>query len=447
MIDGCLPIEGRDRPLRYLFLDINSYFASVEQQDRPELRNRPMAVAPLDAETTFIIASSIEAKPKGIKTGTMVREARQKCPEIVIVPARPRVYVGYHHRILDVLGNVLPVEEVCSIDEMRFRLLGEERAPARAQEIARDMKRRLRTEVGEAISASIGIAPNSFLAKVGTDMQKPDGLVTLQADDLPHRLFGLQLSDFAGINRRMEARLNAAGMFTVEQMCTATRPDLRQAFGSVVGERWWYLLRGYDMAADRSDRKSLGHSHVLAPQLRNPAGCREVLLRLLQKASARLRAENLWAKEMTIAVQAYEKSWHTRIRLPGSQDTVAMNEHFQAAWERRDFINPRLVSVTFHDLHPFSEVTPSLFDEEAPRRQLFNAAIDSVNQKFGKNSIYLAGLARVKDRADEKIAFNKTWLFSEGKGDNEWVDTFRGVSKPPLPSEGEGAGGEGIATK
>jgi DNA polymerase IV len=427
MIDGCLPIEGRDRPLRYLFLDINSYFASVEQQDRPELRNRPMAVAPLDAETTFIIASSIEAKRKGIKTGTMVREARQKCPEIVIVPARPRVYVGYHHRILDVLGNVLPVEEVCSIDEMRFRLLGDERNPAQAREIALEMKRRLRTEVGEAISASIGIAPNSFLAKVGTDMQKPDGLVTLQADDLPHRLFGLQLTDFAGINRRMEARLNAAGMFTVEQMCTASRPELRQAFGSVIGERWWYLLRGYDMVTDRTDRKSLGHSHVLAPELRNPTGCREVLLRLLQKASARLRAENLWAKEMTIGVRAYEKSWQARVRMPGTQDTVAMNERFHEVWETRDFISPRLVSVTFHDLHPFEEVTPSLFDEDAPRRQLFNAAIDTVNQKFGKNSIYLAGLARAKDRADEKIAFNKTWLFSEGKGDNEWVDTFRGV--------------------
>jgi DNA polymerase-4 len=97
-------------------------------------------------------------------------------------------------------------------------------------------------------------------------------------------------------------------------------------------------------------------------------------------------------------------------------------------WAGRDFAGPRLVAVTFHDLHPFEEVTPSLFDTEAPKRQEFNRAIDTVNAKFGKNSVYLAAMAKSRDRADEKIAFNKTWLFSEGKGDNEWVDTFRGVT-------------------
>jgi DNA polymerase-4 len=290
MVDTILPLERRELGLRYLFLDLNAYFASVEQQERPELRGRPIAVAPVEAETTFVIAASYEAKAKGVKCGTIVREAREMCPGIEIVQARPQVYVRYHNRVLEAVGSVLPIEQVCSIDEMRFRLLGEEREPEAALNLGRRMKKAIWDQVGGCMGCSVGIAPNGFLAKLATEIEKPNGLVCLTERDLPGRLFDLKLTDFTGINRKMAARLNGAGLFTAKDLCHATKHDLHLAFGSIVGEKWWYLLRGFDLGGDTRPQQSLGHSHVLPPRLRNDQGCREVILRLLQKASARLRA-------------------------------------------------------------------------------------------------------------------------------------------------------------
>lgn len=428
MVDGILPIEQRERPIRYLFLDLNSYFASVEQEERPELRGRPTAVVPVDADTTFVIAASYEAKAFGVKTGTMVREAKERCPGIALVRARPQVYVGYHKRVVEVAESVLPVDQVCSIDEMRFRLLGRERQPEEAKAIARKMKQTLHEKVGRQISCSVGIAPNAFLAKIGTELQKPDGLVVIEAKDLPHRLHPLKLTDFPGINVRMAARLKGAGIFTSEQLCAASKDELLRAFGSIVGERWWYLLRGFDMEIDVHDRKTLGHSHVLPPDLRNETGAREVLLRLLQKASARLRDTDLWATAMAVSVRGFRRSWSAKTRMPATQDTMTMNEHLMEMWETRDFDMPRQVAVTFYELCSETEFTPSLFTPTKDRAKLSHA-VDKVNQKFGKQSIYLAGAKNVNHTAEERIAFNKTWLFSEGKGDDQWVDVFRGLQK------------------
>jgi DNA polymerase-4 len=152
------------------------------------------------------------------------------------------------------------------------------------------------------------------------------------------------------------------------------------------------------------------------------------LLRLLQKASARLRSNELWTAAMTISVSGFKKSWTVLIKLPPTQDTVTLNEFFLKAWESRDFENPRSVSVTFTELRAAEAVTPSLFEDTRQRSQL-NHAVDEINQKFGKHSVFLAGMEKVRDAASEKIAFNKTWLFSEGKGDHEWIDTFRGLTE------------------
>jgi DNA polymerase-4 len=122
---------------------------------------------------------------------------------------------------------------------------------------------------------------------------------------------------------------------------------------------------------------------------------------------------------MNVFVHGYKKSWDALIRLPATQDSVVMTEFFREKWSKRDFEDPRSVGVTFHNLTKMAEFTPSLFDRHDDRRKM-NQAVDRVNQKYGKNTIYLAALEKVKDRASEKIAFNKTWLFQEGKGDNVW---------------------------
>ncbi len=418
MVDASLPFMKTERRLRYLFLDFNSYFASVEQQERPELRGKPVAVVPVLTDTTSCIAASYEAKAFGVKCGTNVGEARAKCPGLQVVEARPKVYVAYHEKAKEVAQRILPIDEVHSIDEVSFKLLGEERNKEEACALANRLKQEIMRSIGPCIKCSVGIAPNRFLSKVATDMQKPDGLIVLEASDLPHKLHRLKLTDFVGINVRMEKRLNASLIFTAEQMCAASRKDLIKAFGSIIGDKWWYMLRGYDMGPEVHPRRSLGHSCVLAPEMRTDTACKEVLLRLVQKASARLRTEDLWTEAMDIGVSSDIQPWHVHVRVPPTQDTLTLNEHFLAAWETRSFRQPRKVSVTFTNLKKAEHVTPSLFDPNYDR-MLLNKAVDTVNQKFGKNSIFLAGMEHAKEAADEKIAFGKTWLFQEGKGDNE----------------------------
>jgi DNA polymerase IV len=411
-------MERDGRPLRVLFLDLNAYFASVEQQENPDLRGRPIAVVPVMSEGSCVIAASYEAKRFGVSTGTLVREARRLCPEIAFVSSRTKAYAAYHERVLEAVDTVLPVEEVCSIDEMRFRLLGVEREPEMARRLALRLKAAIRERVGECMSCSIGIAPNSFLAKLGTELQKPDGLVLLTKDDLPHALHPLPLRGFTGINRRMEIRLNAAGIFNAEQLLAADRNHLRNAFGSIVGERWWYLLRGYEMPEETRRRKTLGHSHVLPPELRNEKGCREVLLRLIQKASARLRSTGLWAGTMDVGVRGTGKSWSAHIKLPPTHDTLALNDEFLRLWADHDFSRPQAVGVTFGDLQEAQEVTPSLFDDTGERAKL-DGAVDSINRRFGKNKVFLAGMENARDSAPERIAFQKTTLFDEGESGDQ----------------------------
>ncbi|HRJ26849.1 MAG TPA: hypothetical protein PLO61_04990 [Fimbriimonadaceae bacterium] len=408
-----------DRPLRSIFLDLNAYFASVEQQEDPSLRGKPVAVVPLLADTTFVIAASYEAKAYGIKTGTRVDEAKARCPDLILRTGRAPLYSHYHRRVLDAVDTVLPVEKVCSIDEMRFRLMGKEQQPEVARQLAQRLKSAITELAGDWLKCSIGIAPNPFLAKLATDLMKPDGLVVIEGHELPDRLRGLSLREFCGINRRMEARLHGAGIFTSDDLVAASPEGLRRAFGSVVGERWYYLLRGYDLEETPTHRRSLGNSHVLPPNFRTDQGARQVLLRLTQKAAARLRAEGLYAGSIHLSVKGTKKSWKASQKLPNTQDSVRITQAVTELWEDRNFVGPLAVGLAFADLSETSGHTPSLFEAEQDTT-LVSDALDRVNQKFGKNKVFLASLQGAKDTAEERIAFQKTKLFQEGKDDNLW---------------------------
>jgi DNA polymerase-4 len=436
MDEGTLPIERRERPLRYLFLDFNSYFASIEQQENPELRGKPVAVAPVDAETTCCIAASYEARRYGVKCGTQIGEARRMCPDLVVAKGDHAVYAAYHERIEAVVQTLLPIEEKLSIDEMSFRLLGTERTPAVAVELALEMKRRIRDRIGEAITCSIGIAPNPFLAKVATELQKPDGLVVITAGDLPQRLYGLRLTDFPGINRRMQARLNAQGILTTETMCAASRYEMTRAFGSIVGERWWYLLRGVDLRTEKRSRGTFSHSHVLPPELRTEEGCRTVLIRLIYKAAMRLRADGLWTGGIAFGVSGIRRSWDAYVPLSPTQDSRVLADALLAEWPRRSFVNPIKVWAVLSDLKPTEGVTPSLFDERKGNVVELGRTVDRMNAKFGKLKVYPAPIHGVRNTAEERIAFGKTKLLSEGKGDDRWtktIDRLMAADGPPVP--------------
>ena len=184
-------------------VDMNSYFASVEQQFRPELRGRPVAVVPVMADNTCAIAASYEAKRYGIRTGTKVFEARRLCPELRTVEARPPLYVQVHEEIVAAVDSVLPVHEVTSIDEMFCKMGLRQRTPDKAFAIAQEVKKAIHDRAGAHLLCSIGLAPNRFLAKIAGKMQKPDGLTALSARGPCHTNCTRSPSrDLTGIGKR-----------------------------------------------------------------------------------------------------------------------------------------------------------------------------------------------------------------------------------------------------
>ena len=172
----------------FLHIDLNSFFASVEQQLHPEYRDRPLAVVPTHADTTVCIAASYEAKALGIKTGTLVGEAKKICPGIILVEGNHGVYAEYSQKIATAVDRCCPVAHTPSIDEMVCQLMGREQEPPRARQIALAIKQAIRSDVGETLRCSIGMAPNRYLAKIASDMQKPDGLIGLLPSQLPRAI-------------------------------------------------------------------------------------------------------------------------------------------------------------------------------------------------------------------------------------------------------------------
>ena len=395
--------------LRVLYIDFNSYFASVEQQRQPELRGKPTAVLPVMADTTCCIAASYEAKKFGVKTGTLVREAKRLCPGLQLVEARPAVYVEYHHRLVEAVESCAHVERVLSIDEMYCELLGREQQRDQALTLARGIKRVIADKVGAELRCSIGIAPNVFLAKTATELQKPDGLTAIEEKDLPDCLFGLRLRDLCGIGSNMEKRLRALEVRSVEALCKASRSELREAWGGVGGARMYDKLRGVWVTDLPTERSSVGHSHVLPPALRSPHAAYSVLHRLLQKAATRLRSYGLIAGALHAHVRRLDgTSWENHARLDPTQDTLRLLDALKTLWAGypAKTAAPLKVSVTLVDLREESGQSRSLFDNIEARNRL-NAAIDRLNLRYGRNTVYFGGAHQALGSAPIRIAFTR----------------------------------------
>ena len=401
-------------PLRHLFIDMNAFFASVEQQDDPALRYRPVAVIPTDAETTACIAASYEAKAFGVRTGTPVWEARKLCPKIVFVVAGHRRYVTMHNRILAAVRRVIPIESVMSIDEMACRLVGDERQPDAAAGIARRIKQEIRDLAGDYMRCSIGVGPNIMLAKVASDMRKPDGLTTLPDAEMPNALYRLKLTDFPGVGPRMERRLKLYGIFTVEQFCQSPAKTLAEVWGSkILGERWYRLLHGEDVADVPTRRQTVGHSHILPPDLRTDAGAYGVLMRLVHKAAARLRKIGYWAGAISVGASFMGEErgdsvwWEDSVRVPRCQDTPAFVAAASKLWERRvRDRKPFKVGMVLSELVPARSATPSLFDEDRKGEDISHA-LDTVNAEFGASVVYLGAMFGMRDAAPSRVAFTQ----------------------------------------
>ena len=417
------------QPLRWLYLDLNSYFASVEQQLAPELRGRPVAVAPVMTDSTCAIAASYEAKAFGIKTGTPIWEARAKCRELVVVPARHSEYVRFHHAIIAEVERHVPVTAVCSIDEVACRLMDNENDAGRVAALSRRIKAGIAANVGSALKCSIGVAPNRLLAKVAADMQKPDGLTVLDAATLHARLCTLVPGDIPGIGSNMERRLAAAGVVDMARILALDAREARQVWGSVWGERLHWLLRGRDLPELPTERRSIGHSQVLSPELRSPVPARLVARRLLVKAATRLRRLERRSALLVLSVKgdadriegsaAPRLKWSRALRLIPAHDNFALLGGLDTLWRAmRGEFGPqryRQVSVALLELSPASEAQLALFDRDGvvgaateAKRLALSCAMDRVNHRWGRDAVTIGHDARGAARGSgPKIAFTR----------------------------------------
>jgi DNA polymerase-4 len=419
-------IDLPPRPLRWLFLDLNSYFASVEQQLQPELRGRPVIVAPVGSDTTVAIAASYEAKRYGIKTGTPVWEAKQKCPDVVVTPGRHERYVEFHEAIVAEVWKHVPVTRVCSIDEVACRLLDNENSVEAARALALRIKAGIRAHVGECLTSSIGIAPNRLLAKLASDMQKPDGLVILAAEDLPHRLFSLKLTDIAGIGAKMERRLARDGVNDIAGLCARRPREAGSAWGGTNGDRLWYLLHGVDLPERPTQSRTIGHSHVLAPRSRGLEPTRLVARRLALKAASRLRRKGYVARLLVLhgKFEDDKSNWRTSVKLPATHDSFVIVAALDRLWPRLAAAGRarpggfrlRMVGVTLAEIAPVAGEQGSLFAHLDPgsalaretRTLALSRAMDRLNERFGRNAVTLGPLAGGRaDHVGTKIAFGR----------------------------------------
>ena len=367
-----------------------------------------MAVLPVITDTTCCIAASYEAKKYGIKTGTMVREAKRLCPDLRLIEAEPAAYVEYHHRLVEAVESCAHVERVLSIDEMYCELHGREQQPERALTLAREIKSAISAKVGTELRCSIGIALNVFLAKTATEIQKPDGLIMIDEKDLPACLFGLKLRDLCGIGPNMEKRLYALDIRSVERLCKSSKSELRQVWGGITGERMYDRLRGEWVPDPLTERSSVGHSHVLPPAQRSHHAAHSVLHRLLQKAAMRLRSYGMIAGALHVYVGRLDRtSWEKHARFDPTHDTLRLLEALKALWAGypAGAAAPLKIGVTLGDLHEQSDQSRSLFGDVETRSQL-NAAVDRLNQRYCKNTVYFGGAHLALKAAPMRIAFN-----------------------------------------
>ncbi|MDX1949925.1 MAG: DNA-directed DNA polymerase [Rickettsiales bacterium] len=410
---------------KYLVLDLNSFFASVEQQLNPKLRGKPVAVLPSLTPYTSVIAASYEAKKFGIKTNTLAKDAKLMCKDIIFVAANHKNYVEFHHKIIEEIDHHIPIQNVLSIDEVACELQGNERTLEGAEKLTQKIKKGILKNVGEAIKCSVGIAPNKFLAKIASDMQKPDGFTYIDFNNLEEKLLSLKLRDIPGIGRNMEQRLKFDGIFTMQDLLALEPKHMRKIWHSVQGEKIWYLLRGHDLPDTETKKSTIGHSHVLAPEFREKNRANIVAHRLTLKAVSRLRRIGYYATIMFLSIRTDKnQKLKTHREFFRASDNFTFLKILEEMWaelmlktNRNDKI--KKISVSLFGLVNDDKIYPDLFEEEKDMKQIkkqefASKAMDKLNAKFGKDTIVIGFTPNVSSQfSGTKIAFNRIPEFEE----------------------------------
>ena len=376
-----------------LYIDLNSCFATIEQQCRPMLRGRPVAITNRLVPNSCIIAASYEAKAMGVKVGMRTREAETLCPGLIYAETEPGKYIFVHEKLRRIMTDYSPAVVMKSIDEGVIDL---SQAPANIYarnryELGREIKQRLKDEIGCHMRCNVGIASNRFLAKLAGELHKPDGLDEITPANQREIFATLKLTDLPGINVRMQARLNAVGIFTPLQFLDADEMTLiKLVCKSIDGHKWYLRLRGIEVDDFTSDIKTIGRQYVMDGRL-NRSETEARIIHLAEDAGYRLRSKHLYARGIYLWVFGYDDIHrHHQIILREAihtdQDIIRVARQLF-----RELPAPvRIAGITLYKLQ--TQPNPQLCLEQSKNdaKSAVCAAADQINLRFGARKIHCA---------------------------------------------------------
>jgi DNA polymerase-4 len=377
-----------------LHIDMDAFFISVEQRDNPALLGKPAAVCG-SLSRSVVTSATYEARPYGIRAGMSTQEAKRRCPQLILVEGNHSKYTETAARIFSILKEYTPLVEVASIDEAYLditqSLLLFQSPPLIAQSIKDQIRER------EQLTCSIGVAPNKLLAKLGSRLKKPDGLVVIRKEEMEEILRDLPVSKLNGIGPKLAEALNSMGIFTCGQLGKFPVSVLAKRFG-VIGERLREMGLGLDDSPlmpfdEEEDAKSISHSVTLEEDTLNPNILRKVLLQLSEKVSKRMRRERFYGRRISITVR-YSDFFTFSKQKTFSKWINSGNEIFQHAIEIFESIpHPKPIRLLGVGVSLLKKewCQLDLFEERGKKDSLLKA-MDRVNERFGDWTLTWAAL-------------------------------------------------------
>ena len=400
-----------ERPL-IMHIDLNSCFATVEQQARPLLRGKPVAIVNRRTEHTAIITASYEAKAMGVKVGMKLKEARLLCPDIVALESDPSKYRYVYHKLLDIMNDYSAHVTMKSIDEgiIDFHNTTAAMQGRDLVEIGKEIKQRLKDEIGVWMRCNVGIATNRFLAKTAAGLHKPDGLDVITPDNVKEILAGMKLTDLTGIAYRNEHRLNGVGIYTPTDFLNADTVTLQKiVFKSVVGDWWYKRLRGWEVDDVSSDVKRVGRQYVLERFDLSRDEIVQRLHHLCESVGSRMRTQSKSARGIYVYAKTLERGyWHSSSlsTLPFHSDQAIYAQAQQLFSRAPNGLKE--IGIHCYELESIDDPQLSFFNDQIVRERHVTGAIDDINKRFGERTIHSADTLNTGVYVKQKIPFGST---------------------------------------
>ena len=400
-------LKFNPKPSTIMHIDLNSCFATIEQQANPHLRGKPVAVAAYTTPSGCILAPSVEAKRYGVQTGMRVKDGKALCPNLIVMLADPWKYRNVHLAIRHIMADYTNDFYPKSIDEFVLNLADYPAFNKGMHEVGKEIKQRIKAEVGDWLTVSVGIAPNRFLAKVASSLKKPDGLEEINKDNFLNCYRRLKLTDLPYIKARNAARLNSVGIFSVLDFYHSPIWKLKAAFESILGYYWYLRLHGYEIDNVEFGRRSYGNSYAFPKPLFTLQDLTPILAKLVTKMGARLRRAGYKASGIHLAISYRDGSfWHKGVTFPkiffDSRDIYRQAYKIMCKSPYKKPVRDLAVSA-FNLLKRTS--TQLDFFEDIERKERLVWAVDEVNDRWGDFVITPARMLTASDAVPDRIAF------------------------------------------